>query len=90
MKSSNYLISTDATELSRKGENSDQRVLPDGSKLREELAAVIYETNILGLKGPRKMTIAIPAMTHEHKRIAVKPRCDNETLLEIKDEELAT
>ena len=104
-KSSNYLISVDATDLSRKGENfigklranfvgtsftvfdsglnpSDRHALPDGSNARQELAAVIYETNVLGFKGPRKMTVVIPAMTHEHKRIPVKPRGESETLLE--------
>ena len=104
-KSSNYLISVDATDLSRKGENfigklranfvgtsftvfdnglnpTVRAALPDGSNVREELAAVIYETNVLGFKGPRKMTVVLPAMTHDHKRIAVKPRTDSETLIE--------
>ena len=104
-KSSNYLISVDATDLSRKGDNfigklranfvgtsftvfdsglnpSLRQALPDGSNVRQELAAAIYETNVLGFKGPRKMTIVIPAMTHDHKRIAVKPRDNSESLLE--------
>ena len=104
-KSSNYLISVDATDLSRKGENfigkvranfvgtsftvfdnglnpSARQTLPDRSNVRQELAAAAYETNVLGFKGPRKMTVIIPAMTHDHKRIAVKPKNDSETLLE--------
>lgn len=104
-KSSNYLISVDATDLSRKGENfigklranfvgtsftvfdnglnpTVREALPDGSNVREELAAVVYETNVLGFKGPRKMTVVLPAMTYDHKRIAVKPRTDSETLIE--------
>ena len=104
-KSSNYLISVDATDLSRKGENfigklranfvgtsftvfdngvnpTVREALPNGSNVREELAAVMYETNVLGFKGPRKMTVVVPAMTHDHKRIAVKPRTDSETLIE--------
>ena len=104
-KSSNYLISVDATDLSRKGDNfigklranfvgtsftvfdsgvnpSLRHALPDGSNVRQELAAAIYETNVLGFKGPRKMTVVIPAMTHDHKRIEVKPKSDSGTLLE--------
>ena len=104
-KSSNYLISVDATDLSRKGENfigklranfvgtsftvfdngvnpTVREALPDGSNIREELAGVLYETNVLGFKGPRKMTVVVPAMTHNHNRIAVKPRNDTETLIE--------
>ena len=30
--------------------------------------------NVLGFKGPRKMTVVIPAMSHERDRIAVKPK----------------
>ena len=32
------------------------------------------ETNVLGFKGPRKMTIIIPGMTSDHKRVDIKPR----------------
>lgn len=52
------------------------------SQIREELAAVHYDTNVLGFKGPRKMTVIIPAMTHQHKRIPVTPLTESETLLE--------
>lgn len=34
---------------------------PGGDQhVREELAAVIYDTNVLGFKGPRKMTVILP------------------------------
>ena len=32
------------------------------------------DTNVLGFKGPRKMTIVIPGMGPDHKRIPVKPK----------------
>ena len=32
------------------------------------------EVNVLGFKGPRKMTVVIPAMSHDRQRIAVKPK----------------
>lgn len=51
--------------------------------IRQELAAVHYETNVLGFKGPRKMTAIIPAMTTDHERLPVQPRNESETLLEM-------
>ncbi|VDO29121.1 unnamed protein product, partial [Haemonchus placei] len=43
------------------------------SDVRQELAAVIYDTNVLGFKGPRKMHILIPGIydvnTYERKSI---------------------
>lgn len=48
---------------------------------RQELAAVIYDTNVLGFKGPRKMTVIIPGMTPDQKRVQICPRDESETLL---------
>ncbi|KAJ8675288.1 hypothetical protein QAD02_011074 [Eretmocerus hayati] len=105
-KTSNYLISTDPTDLSRGGEayigklrsnllgtqftvydngysqlkddkREDRRPHP-----REELAAVMYDTNVLGFKGPRRMTVVIPGMTPDQKRVKICPRDESETLLE--------
>ena len=101
---SNYLISTDPTDLSRgaesfvgklrsnllgtqftvydngfsssKEDKREERLNP-----RQELAAVVYDTNVLGFKGPRKMTVIIPGMTSDQKRIQICPRDDTETLL---------
>ncbi|XP_069484614.1 tubby-related protein 3 isoform X2 [Ambystoma mexicanum] len=54
---------------------------PEESCARQELAAVCYETNVLGFKGPRKMTVLIPGMNMNHERIPFRPRNDNEGLL---------
>ena len=35
---------------------------------QHEMAAVIYEPNVLGLKGPRRMTVLLPPMDHEGQR----------------------
>ncbi|KAJ3213338.1 hypothetical protein HDU67_002968 [Dinochytrium kinnereticum] len=43
------------------------------SVVREELGAVLYEPNILGFKGPRKMTVILPGMTKEGTRIPMAP-----------------
>ncbi|KAM9319552.1 tubby-related protein 1 [Gastrophryne carolinensis] len=102
-KTSNYLISIDATDLSRGGENfigklrsnlmgtkftifdngaNPDRANSDWSNVRQELAAVIYETNVLGFKGPRKMTVLIPGMDEDCERVPVRPRNDNDGLLQ--------
>ncbi|XP_078000423.1 tubby-related protein 3-like [Glandiceps talaboti] len=104
-KTANYLMSTDATDLSRSGESFSGKLrsnflgtqftiydsginpgkpgaLSDGSNIRTELAAVIYETNVLGFKGPRKMTVVIPGMNLDHERVAVSPRNEHEALIE--------
>lgn len=103
---SNYLISTDPTDLSRAGESyigklrsnllgTQFTVYDNGYSLmkddkrddrfnpRQELAAVIYDTNVLGFKGPRKMTVIIPGMTSDQKRVEICPRDETETLLGI-------
>uniref|UniRef100_UPI00398EAC33 tubby-related protein 3-like isoform X4 n=1 Tax=Pristiophorus japonicus TaxID=55135 RepID=UPI00398EAC33 len=51
------------------------------SNVRQEISAVVYETNVLGFKGPRKMTVIIPAMDEDQERIPFRPRNDKEGLL---------
>ncbi|XP_078529867.1 tubby-related protein 3 isoform X3 [Lissotriton helveticus] len=53
----------------------------EDSCARQELAAICYETNVLGFKGPRKMTVLIPGMNMNHDRIPFRPLNDNEGLL---------
>ncbi|TNN76425.1 Tubby-related protein 1 [Liparis tanakae] len=99
---SNYLISIDATDLSRGGENfvgklrsnlmgtkftvfdnalNPERALPDMSNARQELAGIIYETNVLGMKGPRRMSIIIPGMDKDNDRVPLRPRNECDGLL---------
>ena len=44
-----------------------------GLSMRQELAAVLYETNIIGTKGPRRMTAVVPAVDASGKRSQWKP-----------------
>ncbi|XP_056413616.1 tubby-related protein 1-like isoform X2 [Hyla sarda] len=102
-KTSNYLISIDATDLSRGGENfigklrsnlmgtkftvfdngaNPEKANSDWSNVRQELAAIVYETNVLGFKGPRKMTVLIPGMDEDCERVPIRPRNDNDGLLQ--------
>ncbi|KAK1152631.1 tubby-related protein 1-like isoform X1 [Acipenser oxyrinchus oxyrinchus] len=62
------------------GINPD-RANSDWSKVRQELAAIIYETNVLGFKGPRRMTVIIPGMNEDSERVPIRPRSDNDGLL---------
>ncbi|XP_033845790.1 tubby-related protein 3 isoform X2 [Periophthalmus magnuspinnatus] len=104
-KTSNYLISVDATDLSREGESFIGKLrsnlmgtkftvydngtnpcktpgaLLEESNKRQELAAICYETNVLGFKGPRKMTVIIPGMNLDFKRKPVRPQSEQESLL---------
>ncbi|XP_073671335.1 tubby-related protein 3-like [Paramisgurnus dabryanus] len=57
------------------------KALPDMSNARQELAAIIYETNVLGMKGPRRMIVIIPGMNKDGERVPVRPRSDNDGLL---------
>uniref|UniRef100_A0A1I8G9K3 Tubby-like protein n=1 Tax=Macrostomum lignano TaxID=282301 RepID=A0A1I8G9K3_9PLAT len=61
---------------------SPKRVGTESS--RRELAAVTYETNVMGFRGPRKMTVIVPAMTPDQRRVEVRPRggSSGDTLLE--------
>ncbi|NXY88882.1 TULP3 protein, partial [Alcedo cyanopectus] len=55
--------------------------LVEKAHTRQELAAISYETNVLGFKGPRKMSVIIPGMNMNHKRIPIRPRNEQESLL---------
>ncbi|XP_053966909.1 protein king tubby [Anastrepha ludens] len=86
-KTSNYIISCDPTDLSRNAEGfcgklrsnvfgTSFTVFDNGSKdstenPRLDLGVIIYDTNILGFKGPRNMTVILPGMTEEDQRVKI-------------------
>lgn len=41
----------------------------------------MQDTNVLGFKGPRKMTVLIPGMTHNEKRVQIIPHDNTDTML---------
>ena len=43
----------------------------------QELASVVYSTNVLGFKGPRKMTVLIPGMTGDRERVEIRPESEH-------------
>ncbi|RKP23778.1 hypothetical protein SYNPS1DRAFT_18123, partial [Syncephalis pseudoplumigaleata] len=53
----------------------------DRGQVRQELAGIIYEPNILGFKGPRRMTILMRRMGPEEQRVPHRPVKREDTLL---------
>lgn len=45
-------------------------------KIRKELGVILYEPNVLGTKGPRKMKVLLPALDLEGRRALFKPMND--------------
>ncbi|XP_037675967.1 tubby-related protein 2 [Choloepus didactylus] len=63
------------------GVNPDRKYLiPETARIREELGSVFYETNVLGFRGPRKMTLIIPGIDAQNQRISVQPQNEQESL----------
>ncbi|XP_049756604.1 tubby-related protein 2 isoform X2 [Elephas maximus indicus] len=63
------------------GINPDRKnFFPETAQIREELGAVCY-TNVLGFRGPRKMTVIIPGFDTQNRRIRVQPQNEQESLL---------
>uniref|UniRef100_A0A8D0NRC2 Tubby-like protein n=1 Tax=Sus scrofa TaxID=9823 RepID=A0A8D0NRC2_PIG len=63
------------------GKNPHRGGSVDVGSLRQELAAVIYETNVLGFRGPRRMTVIIPGMNSDNERVPIRPRNASDGLL---------
>ncbi|XP_037546734.1 tubby protein homolog [Nematolebias whitei] len=64
------------------GENPEKKpFIKECDSVRQELAAICYEPNVLGFKGPRKMTVIIPGMLENNQRVTVCPKNELETLL---------
>ncbi|XP_067286673.1 tubby protein homolog [Pseudorasbora parva] len=64
------------------GENPERKqFIKETDTLRQELAAIYYEKNVLGFKGPRKMTVIIPGMHENDERVVIRPKSELESLL---------
>ncbi|KAF9941940.1 hypothetical protein BGZ67_003511 [Mortierella alpina] len=66
-----------AAEVEMKMKDHKNKSLP----VRQELGAVIYNPNVLGLKGPRKMTILMNTMTSEGHMVERRPTQVKDTLI---------
>ena len=47
-----------------------ENVLPDIGNVREELSLIHYEKNIMGLRGPRKMSVVVPNLMNGRRILA--------------------
>uniref|UniRef100_A0A5S6QFU7 Tub domain-containing protein n=1 Tax=Trichuris muris TaxID=70415 RepID=A0A5S6QFU7_TRIMR len=65
------------------GENPRKTNVIDAG-VRRELAAIIYDTNVLGFKGPRKMTVILPVICDfpNVKRADLKPITERDSMIE--------
>lgn len=53
------------TEFTIYDQGENPKKTKDVNQIRREMAAVLYESNVLGSKGPRKMRVLIPAIDKE-------------------------
>lgn len=86
---SNNLIGTRFTcyDHGRKPEATDMLRREKDENLRCEFASILYDQNVLGFKGPRKMTIILPKMDEDSKKaVTIRPAQAAETLLGYFDE----
>ncbi|KAI8054265.1 tubby C-terminal-like domain-containing protein [Syncephalis plumigaleata] len=60
---------------------NDKETSKENDSIRQELAGIIYEPNILGFKGPRRMTILMRRMGPDEQRIPHRPTKKEDTLL---------
>eukprot|EP00053_Salpingoeca_punica_P014935 m.136362 g.136362 ORF g.136362 m.136362 type:complete len:422 (+) comp16583_c0_seq1:72-1337(+) len=65
------------------GVNPGKRDAPEavGKTVRKELAAMVYDANVLGWSGPRKMTVIIPNIK-DGEPIVIQPEAERDSLLE--------
>lgn len=66
------------------GRNPFKSAKKDGAAkpLRSELVSVVYDTNLFGLDGPRKMTAILPAVRDGDERAEIKPVREKDTIME--------
>ena len=66
---------------SKPQDNSSKAIQPN---IRSELGGVLYQYNILGTRGPRKMTVVIPAIDKKNNRKSFTPdQQEGESILDV-------
>lgn len=69
------------------GENTDQGNIDIG-QARSELAGILFQANILGSRGPRKLRVCVPRVKDNGKRISLKAQGkDSEIIAKCKMED---
>ena len=92
-QTSNYLLSTDPTDLDRNSDSFFAKVRSNfgGTEFvfydsgegdeRSEIGAILYEADPAGLKGPRRMLVLLPRVTESGDMDQWRPKTDQETLI---------
>jgi len=70
----------------RRVEQKPSYGIGESGEVRQEFCAVMYEQNVLGIKGPRKMTIVLPKNDENKNRKVFRPMSDKTSLLGHFDE----
>ena len=65
---------------SKPQDNSTKSVQPN---VRSELGGVLYQYNILGTRGPRKMTVVIPSLDSNNTRTSFMPDQKGESIMDV-------
>lgn len=70
----------------KKGEapadSTEEQANKKGEDIRQELGAVIYTSNVLGLKGPRKMKVLLPEVRPDSTRVDCRPIKHSDSIVE--------
>ena len=74
-------VGTEFTVFDDGDKPGEKRKEDSRGQLRQDLASVLYQYNVLGTRGPRKMTAAIPAVDGSGRRL-FKPTSDSDNMLE--------
>ena len=87
-KSDNYVGKLRSNMLGTEFNVYDNGVNPNSgdatagsNKIRQELGLVLYASNLLGSRGPRKMRVVIPVVDERtNRRVVFQPRTDSERI----------
>lgn len=63
------------------GDNPGKKKKSDKGYVRRELAGILYESNVLGSKGPWKMTVMIPTIDAEDNQAVWQPTWVADTMI---------
>ncbi|KAG0272080.1 hypothetical protein BGZ95_012182 [Linnemannia exigua] len=72
---------SNGAKAGQQDQNAKTEIQNSTVPVRQELGAVIYNPNVLGLKGPRKMTILMNTMTAEGEMVEQRPTQVKDTLI---------
>ena len=89
VKSPNYLgkvrsnfLGTEFTIYDRGLNPKKKETYSNPDAIREEYGVILYASNLLGARGPRKMKLILPFVNEEGKMEIWKPKRKNDSMLQ--------